>query len=129
MPASERTSATTAKADNKIVALASTGPKRSAYLPEVPTVIESGIKDFEVLSWNGISVPAGLSSEGTPLGLQLIGKPFDEPTLFTASQVIEDAAGRFEVPSRWWMDSAAASAEVAKVAPKRGGAKKKPGGK
>ena len=29
----------------------------------------------------GISVPAGLSSEGTPLGLQLIGKPFDEATL------------------------------------------------
>jgi tripartite-type tricarboxylate transporter receptor subunit TctC len=45
-------------ADNKIVALASTGPKRSAYLPDVPTAQESGIKGFEVLSWNGISVPA-----------------------------------------------------------------------
>ena len=32
----------------------------------------------------GIRVPAGLSSEGTPLGLQLIGKPFDEETLFRA---------------------------------------------
>jgi aspartyl-tRNA(Asn)/glutamyl-tRNA(Gln) amidotransferase subunit A len=51
----------------------------------------------------GISVPAGLSSEGTPLGLQLIGKPFDEATLFTAAQVIEDAAGRFTPPSRWWV--------------------------
>ena len=45
-------------ADGKIVALASTGPKRTAYLPAVPTAQESGIKDFEVVSWNGISVPA-----------------------------------------------------------------------
>jgi tripartite-type tricarboxylate transporter receptor subunit TctC len=45
--------------DKRIVAIASTGPKRSAYLPEVPTAIESGIKDFEVESWNGISVPKG----------------------------------------------------------------------
>jgi tripartite-type tricarboxylate transporter receptor subunit TctC len=43
--------------DKKVVALASTGPKRSAYLPEVPTALEAGIKDFEVLSWNGLSVP------------------------------------------------------------------------
>jgi aspartyl-tRNA(Asn)/glutamyl-tRNA(Gln) amidotransferase subunit A len=50
----------------------------------------------------GISVPAGLSSEGTPLGLQLIGRPFDEATLFQAGQVIEDAAGRFPAPDRWW---------------------------
>jgi aspartyl-tRNA(Asn)/glutamyl-tRNA(Gln) amidotransferase subunit A len=51
----------------------------------------------------GISVPAGLSSEGTPLGLQLIGRPFDEATLFRTAQAIEDAAGRFPVPERWWM--------------------------
>jgi aspartyl-tRNA(Asn)/glutamyl-tRNA(Gln) amidotransferase subunit A len=50
----------------------------------------------------GISVPAGLSSEATPLGLQLIGRPFDEATLFRVAQVIEDAAGRFRVPERWW---------------------------
>jgi aspartyl-tRNA(Asn)/glutamyl-tRNA(Gln) amidotransferase subunit A len=50
----------------------------------------------------GISVPAGLSSESTPLGLQLIGRPFDEATLFRAAQVLEDAAGRFPVPERWW---------------------------
>jgi aspartyl-tRNA(Asn)/glutamyl-tRNA(Gln) amidotransferase subunit A len=55
----------------------------------------------------GISVPAGLSSEGTPLGLQLIGRPFDEATLFRAGQAIEDAAGRFTVPERWWQASSA----------------------
>lgn len=49
----------------------------------------------------GISVPAGLDSKGLPLGLQLIGKPFEEETLFQASHVIEEAAGRFE-PKKWW---------------------------
>jgi tripartite-type tricarboxylate transporter receptor subunit TctC len=44
--------------DNKIVVIASTGTTRTAYLPDVPTVIESGIKDYEVASWNGLSVPA-----------------------------------------------------------------------
>ena len=46
-------------ADKKLVALASTGLARTAYLPEVPTVIESGIKDYDVTSWNGLAVPAG----------------------------------------------------------------------
>ncbi|KFB10210.1 Asp-tRNA(Asn)/Glu-tRNA(Gln) amidotransferase subunit GatA [Nitratireductor basaltis] len=49
----------------------------------------------------GISVPAGLNAQGLPLGLQLIGKPFDEETLFRTAHVIEQAAGRFE-PKRWW---------------------------
>jgi len=49
----------------------------------------------------GIAVPAGLDSKGLPLGLQLIGKPFDEETLFRTAHVIEQAAGRFE-PSKWW---------------------------
>jgi tripartite-type tricarboxylate transporter receptor subunit TctC len=45
-------------ADNKLVALASTGDERTAYLPNVPTAIESGINNYEVDSWNGLSVPA-----------------------------------------------------------------------
>jgi aspartyl-tRNA(Asn)/glutamyl-tRNA(Gln) amidotransferase subunit A len=49
----------------------------------------------------GIAVPAGLSAEGLPLGLQLIGRPFDEETLFALGEVIEQAAGRFQ-PDRWW---------------------------
>ncbi len=58
----------------------------------------------------GISVPAGLSAQGTPLGLQLIGKPFDEGTLFRAAQAIEDAAGRFTIPERWWETTGVAAA-------------------
>ena len=49
----------------------------------------------------GIAVPAGLDAQGLPLGLQLIGKPFDEETLFALGQKIEDAAGWFEA-ERWW---------------------------
>lgn len=48
-----------------------------------------------------ISVPAGLDSKGLPLGLQLIGRPFEEETLFRASYVIEQAAGHFQ-PEKWW---------------------------
>ena len=44
---------------------------------------------------------SGLSAEGLPLGLQLIGRPFDEETLFSLGGVIEQAAGRFS-PERWW---------------------------
>jgi aspartyl-tRNA(Asn)/glutamyl-tRNA(Gln) amidotransferase subunit A len=50
----------------------------------------------------GMSVPAGLSSEGTPLGLQLIGRPFDEETLFRTGAVIEEAAGLLLKPQDWW---------------------------
>jgi aspartyl-tRNA(Asn)/glutamyl-tRNA(Gln) amidotransferase subunit A len=49
----------------------------------------------------GISVPAGTDSQGLPLGLQLIGRPFDEETLFTLGEIVEQAAGRF-TPARWW---------------------------
>src|SRR6516164_8333513 len=49
----------------------------------------------------GISVPGGLSVDGLPLGLQLIGRPFDEETLFSLAHVVEQAAGRFS-PERWW---------------------------
>ncbi len=50
----------------------------------------------------GISIPAGLSAEGTPLGLQLIAKAFDEEMLFRVGQVIEDAAGPPPKPVDWW---------------------------
>jgi aspartyl-tRNA(Asn)/glutamyl-tRNA(Gln) amidotransferase subunit A len=49
----------------------------------------------------GISVPGGLDAQGLPLGLQLIGRPFDEEMLFALGAVIEKAAGLF-TPQRWW---------------------------
>jgi aspartyl-tRNA(Asn)/glutamyl-tRNA(Gln) amidotransferase subunit A len=49
----------------------------------------------------GISVPAGTDGQGLPLGLQLIGRAFDEETLFSLGEVIEQSAGRF-TPPKWW---------------------------
>lgn len=51
----------------------------------------------------GIAVPAGKDGRGLPLGLQLIGKPFDEETLFAAGRVIEKARGMDFAPQQWWV--------------------------
>jgi aspartyl-tRNA(Asn)/glutamyl-tRNA(Gln) amidotransferase subunit A len=49
----------------------------------------------------GIAVPAGTDGQGLPLGLQLIGRPFEEEVLFSLGEVIEQAAGHF-TPVQWW---------------------------
>jgi len=59
------------------------------YLNDVLTVPAS------LAGLPAISVPAGLSGEGLPLGLHLIGKAFDEETMFRAAQALENAA-RFD---------------------------------
>jgi aspartyl-tRNA(Asn)/glutamyl-tRNA(Gln) amidotransferase subunit A len=48
----------------------------------------------------GMAVPAGLNADGLPLGLQILGRPFDEATLYKVGRVIEDAANFTAVPSR-----------------------------
>jgi aspartyl-tRNA(Asn)/glutamyl-tRNA(Gln) amidotransferase subunit A len=45
-----------------------------------------------------ISIPAGLSRDGLPLGLQLIGRAFDEGSVLRAAQVLETAAHFTETP-------------------------------
>ena len=47
----------------------------------------------------GMSVPAGLDTDGLPLGLQIIGKPFDEETVFAVAAAIERSAGIVALPS------------------------------
>ena len=50
----------------------------------------------------GIAVPGGLAANGLPLGLQLIGRPFDEETLFSLAAAIEQAAPKIDFPQPWW---------------------------
>jgi aspartyl-tRNA(Asn)/glutamyl-tRNA(Gln) amidotransferase subunit A len=50
----------------------------------------------------GISVPAGLDNQGLPLGLQLIGRPWEEGDLLNVAYSLERAAGFVSKPSKWW---------------------------
>ena len=78
-----------------------------AFAPgEITDPVEMYLNDIFTVTVNmaglpGIAVPAGLSESGLPLGLQLIGKPFDEGTLFQTAFAIEQAAGKFKAP-QWW---------------------------
>jgi aspartyl-tRNA(Asn)/glutamyl-tRNA(Gln) amidotransferase subunit A len=68
----------------------------SMYLNDVFTVT------VNLAGLPAISVPAGLTAEGLPLGLQLIGKAFDEALVLRAARAIEQAAEFTAVPSEWW---------------------------
>lgn len=68
----------------------------SMYLNDVFTV------PVNLAGLPGISIPAGLSKDGLPLGLQLIGRTFDEETMLRAAGVLEEAAGFNAEPSTWW---------------------------
>ncbi|MBN8187653.1 MAG: Asp-tRNA(Asn)/Glu-tRNA(Gln) amidotransferase subunit GatA [Rhodobacteraceae bacterium] len=50
----------------------------------------------------GVSVPAGLDKQGLPLGLQLIGRPWEEGDLLNTAYALERAAGFVEKPAKWW---------------------------
>ena len=50
-----------------------------------------------------ISVPAGLDSKGLPLGLQLIGRPWEESDLLNTAYVLEEALGFNTKPAQWWI--------------------------
>jgi len=50
----------------------------------------------------GMSLPAGVDASGLPLGLQLIGRPLDEGSLFSLGGAIEKAAEFRGRPQKWW---------------------------
>lgn len=49
-----------------------------------------------------MSVPAMLNTDGLPLGLQIVGKPFDEQGVLNAGLAIEQRAGFTAKPEKWW---------------------------
>ncbi|TVV75006.1 Asp-tRNA(Asn)/Glu-tRNA(Gln) amidotransferase subunit GatA [Sphingomonas solaris] len=68
----------------------------SMYLNDVFTVPAS------LAGLPAMSVPGGLSAEGLPLGLQIIGRPLDEQGVLDAGLAIEQRAGFTARPDRWW---------------------------
>ncbi|MEC8836766.1 MAG: amidase family protein, partial [Pseudomonadota bacterium] len=49
-----------------------------------------------------MSVPATVNSDGLPLGLQIVGKPFDEQGVLNAGLAIQQRAGFAAQPEKWW---------------------------
>jgi aspartyl-tRNA(Asn)/glutamyl-tRNA(Gln) amidotransferase subunit A len=68
----------------------------SMYLNDVFTVT------VNLAGLPGLSVPSGLTEDGLPLGLQLIGKAFDEGTVLRAGLALEEAAQFRHKPAHWW---------------------------
>ncbi len=50
----------------------------------------------------GVAVPTGLAANGLPLGLQLIGRPWEEADLLNIAYTLEGAAGFVAKPDKWW---------------------------
>jgi tripartite-type tricarboxylate transporter receptor subunit TctC len=78
--------------DGKLRALAITSRQRLALVPEVPTMIEAGVKDYEMIGWNGIFVPKGTPAEiVTRLSTELV-------KVLRSPEVVEQMAKLGAVP-------------------------------
>ena len=87
--------------------LTPTTPEPGFGLGEVSDPISMYLQDIYTVTVNlaglpGISVPIGLSANGLPLGLQLIGQPWQEAELMCMAEVLESRAGFSARPEKWW---------------------------
>ncbi|MEM7237069.1 MAG: Asp-tRNA(Asn)/Glu-tRNA(Gln) amidotransferase subunit GatA [Pseudomonadota bacterium] len=88
--------------------LTPTTPKPSFALGELSgDPLEMYLQDVFTVTVNlaglpGISVPAGLSSDGLPMGLQVIGKAWAEAEVLNTALCIEERAGFTARPEKWW---------------------------
>ena len=82
-------------------------PSAAFALGEEMSPVEMYLNDIFTVTVNmaglpGISVPAGLDSKGLPLGLQLIGRPWEEGDVLNIAQTLEKRAGFVDKPTKWW---------------------------
>jgi len=96
------------EAFNKVDVMLTPATPSDAFAPgEITDPVQMYLNDIFTVTVNmaglpGIAIPAGLSEQGLPLGLQLIGKPFDEETLFRTAHVMEQDANFTSRPDKWW---------------------------
>ena len=74
---------------------------------EVSDPVEMYLNDVFTVTVNlaglpGLAVPTGLDTRGLPLGLQLIGKPWEEGALLNVGYALEQSAGFVAKPAKWW---------------------------
>ena len=89
--------------------LAPIAPSSAFGLGEVGTTdpVEMYLNDVFTVTLNlaglpGVAVPVGLDKKGLPVGLQLIGRPWEEGALLNHAYVLERAAGFVSKPQKWW---------------------------
>ncbi|CAB5722904.1 Argininosuccinate lyase [Delftia tsuruhatensis] len=63
----------------KLVAIATTGPERSQFLPQTPTVAESGVPGFKASTWFGIALPAGTPAQARSTLQSAVNKVLLDP--------------------------------------------------
>jgi aspartyl-tRNA(Asn)/glutamyl-tRNA(Gln) amidotransferase subunit A len=74
---------------------------------EVSDPVEMYLNDVFTVTVNlaglpGVAVPTGLDRQGLPLGLQLIGRPWEEGDLLNTAYALENAAQFVAKPAKWW---------------------------
>jgi aspartyl-tRNA(Asn)/glutamyl-tRNA(Gln) amidotransferase subunit A len=87
--------------------LTPTTPEPAFGLGEVSDPVAMYLNDIYTVTVNlaglpGISVPIGLAGNGLPLGLQLIGRPWEEGELLALAAALEARAGFTARPEKWW---------------------------
>ena len=89
--------------------LAPATPSPAFALGEMGTTdpVEMYLNDVFTVTLNlaglpGVAVPMGLTDKGLPLGLQLIGQPWQEGALLNHAYVLEQSAGFVSKPQKWW---------------------------
>ena len=75
--------------NDQMAVLATTARERASNLPDVPTVIESGVPGYEVTSWNGLAVPAGTPADIVAQLNHAVGEALKSPEV----QKFSSAAG------------------------------------